>query len=378
MIIHFFQPELFNRTEQKTNPFFDPLIDVCRKNNIPYRVFISEKKASPNGYRNAAGNSWILVWPEILGFRLIKWFHLPSRLVWRSLGAVMNILTFGRYRADICITVAGVHMEILQGIAPRARLVDLQHGVIFPYHTGYFDKTGKLLPRLAENPQREYWLYGSGFRDVFFFNPQNRHFLASRVFIVGDLSGEKSVSFSTHKFSPNCNKLAISLQFKPDMGDDVNLDLKKSLRSFLENHQKLFADSGVQVFLRHHPRYCNCIDLTDVFADFPNLKSQQSRQARDMDQVFCHVTWTSTTVFEYAEAGIPTLFLSVASLYDNGIFSKCYHYPYENTCREIMEMPEEELKSYSEVLHSWYQQYYQPFDCRNVMELFRINQKTGD
>ena len=56
MRIHFFQPEQFNRTENKTNPFFDPLIEVCQHNNIPYKVFIAEKQQTRNGYGNKAGN----------------------------------------------------------------------------------------------------------------------------------------------------------------------------------------------------------------------------------------------------------------------------------------------------------------------------------
>lgn len=370
MRIHFFQPEQFNRTENKTNPFFDPLIEVCQHNNIPYKVFIAEKQQTRNGYGNKAGNSWNLVLPEILGFRLIKWFQLPSRLVWYIAGFIMNILTLGKYRADICITVAGIHLEILQGIAPKARLVDLQHGVIFPHHTGYFDSKGILQPLLQKSPQREYWLYGPGFKNIFFSNPENARFLNGKLHIVGALLQRETLKPQNHRFSSRCNELIISLQFKPDMSPYVNQKLKDSLNIFLAKHKELFIKNNIKVFLRHHPRFNNVVNLEDIYKDYPFLTELDRTEIYNVGHVFCHVAWTSTTVFEYTKAGIPTVFLSEESLYDNGIFGKYYKYPAPNlSVADILDFNDEQYAEHAAKLTEWYTRFYSSFDELNILKI---------
>ena len=368
MIIHFFQPELFNRTEQKTNPFFDPLIDVCRKNNIPYRVFIAEKKASPNGYRNAAGNSWILVWPEILGFRLIKWFHLPSRLVWRSLGAVMNLLTFGRYRADICITVAGVHMEILQGIAPRARLVDLQHGVIYPYHTGYFDKTGKLLPGLTENPQREYWVYGQGFKDIFLNNSQNScnyNFFKHKIFIVGNLLEQPP----QNKNIATKNTIVFSLQFTDSLSRKQMEHLAHDTVFLLEQLETHKIINKYKIVLKHHPRYQNCYDLSFLIKKFPWISYSNASTIDLISSAIFHITAYSTTAFEYALAGIPTLFFYDKENPEGQEFLTALHYNAVKTFDDMLDLlnNNRSYKNAADNVRNWARYYYQSNNYQSII-----------
>lgn len=373
MIIHFFQPELFNRTEQKTNPFFDPIIDVCRTNDIQYRVFIAEKKASPNGYRNAAGNSWILVWPEILGFRLIKWFHLPSRLVWRFLGAVMNLLTFGRYRADICITVAGVHMEILQGIAPRARLVDLQHGVIYHDHPGYFDSNGKLRQGLIENIQREYWLYGTGYKNVFFSNPENANILDNKVHIVGDVLGW-AVKNAKRNIGKK-NAFVFSMQLIETEGKIANIPFYHALEEFLQKVAEYKLHERYKVFLKYHPRHGN-IDITDILRHYPWAESIDYPTVELINCCVYHFTASSTVAFEYAANGIPTLFLNEKG---RAIFHQEFQYTAVKCWEDVfnaLKFPEI-MEKQCEDVKQWYQRFYCHFTEKNCIALLNSFAKNN-
>ena len=40
MKVVFIQPGQFLRTSRKTNPFFDPIIEVCQKNGIDWELYL--------------------------------------------------------------------------------------------------------------------------------------------------------------------------------------------------------------------------------------------------------------------------------------------------------------------------------------------------
>lgn len=370
MRIHFFQPEQFNRTENKTNPFFDPLIEVCQHNNIPYKVFIAEKQLTRNGYGNKAGNSWNLVLPEILGFRLIKWFQLPSRLVWYIAGFIINILTLGKYRADICITVAGIHLEILQGIAPKARLVDLQHGVIFPHHTGYFDSDGKLLPRLQENPQREYWLYGQGFKGVFLKNPYNHELLENKIFIVGNLLNRKVISLQTH----TRNSIVFSLQYTDSLSQEQMKCLTEDIADLLGKIQASDLNKRYQIIMKHHPRYQNCYDLSSLQQKYPWIIFSTTTTEKLIFVAKFHITAYSTTAFDYALKGVPTLFFYDGNNPEGKEFLEGLHYNAVKSFDDMLEQLNDHsaYERTSQAVIRWAQDFYAEVDREQLMRILNL------
>lgn len=367
MRVHFFQPAQFNRTADKTNPFFDPIIRVCERERIPYRVFCAERYRSGSGYGAKWGNSWILFLAEVLALRCVKWFKVSPQRSYRVWGWMANLLTFGHYRADVCITVAGMHLEILQGVAPKARLVDLQHGVIYSTHSGYFDKAGVLLPKLAENRQREYWLYGEGFWRVFLRRPENWALLEGRVHVVGDVV--RAGRCRQHPSKPK-TKILLAFQFTPDFPSPMLQQMKRLWEDFLDANRTVIEAEHLTVLIRHHPRFADVIDMSDWGSRYPWL----SVDARPMEEVLaetrCCVTINSTVVFDAAAEGVTTVLLDGTPLGWSNIFRDEYTYPFAETdLGTMMTLLRESPTIVSERLALWYNDYYTKFDEGRLLKL---------
>ncbi len=368
MRVHFFQPEQFNRTERSTNPFFDPIIAVCEREGISYRVFCAERHRSQSGYGERWGNSWVLFLAEVLALRCVKWFKVSPQLSFRVWGWMANLLTFGHYRADICITVAGMHLEVLQGVAPKARLVDLQHGIIYSTHSGYFDPDGVLLPLLAENRQREYWLYGDGYREVFLRNPKNLTLLDGKLHVVGDVLRKRGTE--AQPLGMRRNRVILAFQFTPDFDSETLLAMKCTWERFLDSNRGVVDSHGLEVLIRHHPRFSGVIDFSDWGVRYPWLKTDTRSLQDALGDALCCVTINSTVVFDAAAWGVPTVLLDGVPLGWPNIFLKEYGYPYA-TC-SMDELLRELSKSpigVSEVLSVWYNRFYAKFDGENVLRL---------
>jgi hypothetical protein len=88
------------------------------------------------------------------------------------------------------------------------------------------------------------------------------------------------------------------------------------------------TNKNVKIYLKHHPRFNNCIDISsfynyDFVLDSPN----------DINKCFelcsLHITEYSTMVFDGLSNGIPSLFTRFCSEFS--LFDKDYNFPYSNS-----------------------------------------------
>ena len=379
MKVYFFQPGQFNRTPQKTNPFFDPIIDVCKKHGITYRVWCMERHPGESGYGAHWGLSSCLFIYDIIALRFIKWFHLPERPVFKFFGWIANVLTLGRYRADICITVAGVHLELLQGIAPHARLVDLQHGVIGPGHEGYFENVWKLKGRLRNNLQREYWLYGEGFKSLFLREKDNRAFLKDRLYVIGDVLELRRGSGRSSDLNQNLRKsIVFSLQYTNSLSIRQMDALTDGLKSILQQIETMGIHRHYQVLFKHHPRYENCYDLTTLLERFPWVKVTCLSMNELVGMAFYHITAYSTTAFEYAAAGVPTMFYwDVVNPEGKRYFYDTFSYPIPSNVDIMFSLMNDcaTLCRCQEKVKKWYRRFYCRFSESKLERLLNISSR---
>ncbi len=382
MRVAFFQPFAFNRSPQRTNPFLDPLIAVCEEHGIEWKIFESAPKCSPSGYKNIR-SSWKLTLSEILGFRLIKWFHLPEPFVWRVMGALVNLVTWGEFRADICFVSAQVDLPPLQGVNPHGRLVDVQHGVIYSRHSGYFDQEQRLRAGLRVMPRVEFWLYGEGYRQCFFRNAQNAESLVGRVAIVGDLLGvSRSKALETQK-SRKKDALVFSLQFTDSLSREQLNAFLEDILEILGKMEQAHLNERYRILLKHHPRFGNCFDLSEIARRFPWAEISEEQTVDLIARACYHITAHSTTAFEYAAAGVPTLFFGDPLNPEwQEVFYKEYEYPlfggWETMCAALESG--EEMARQSKIVEAWQRRFYHPFSAEHAWELMThpLNRTKGE
>jgi len=373
MMVHFYQPDSFLRTRQKTNPFFDPIVRVCEENGIEYRIFLPHCPIDI-GYRKSlvSCTAWIsvignLIWKvaRIIGFR-------DPCSVYFAYAKVLRMLTVKRHTADIVISCGGALGYVLSRLYPDSRVVDLQHGVIFSRHSGYFDKTCRLTKLLRYMPNREFWVYGQGYADCFFKHPDNVKDLEGRVKVIGDVvrAGEKVEVDSCSGRDGERDVVVFSLQLTADLSREEMSASVAKMEEFFADFFNRFGDTYV-CYVKHHPRFNNVYDLSSFYARFPQVNETKKPWTELYDRMALHVTFNSTVTFDCASHGIPTFLVDLpsAKIIMRDFYKSDYNYPlFDKTVAEILEMPTKEVR---EIILKWYHDFYTPFSEANCLALLR-------
>ena len=372
----FYYPRHFNRSAQGTNPYFDPLIAVCERKGIPYRL-LEEPDNCTDKPRNPKAESavwflyFVLACRKLLPLRLWKSFDRRERFIGKWLGLV----TCGRWHAAIYITISNSMIEVLAGLNPGGRVYDMQHGVIHSTHSGYFNPDKTLLERFR-NTQIHQLVYGEGYARC--FRPEadsgGLSFLGNRVHVIGDVLNAGALSSRVSGKTDSRRSVVVSLQFvrgwSPKQQDDLITLLVNLLREIAvaDPHMKY------RVLLKHHPRFNNVVDLSHIVTRFP-FAEITTKALSDLALEACwHVTLHSTTAFEFAAYGVPTFFWVTREFPEvEALFINEYGYPSQPTgIAEALRMTEQEPEKYSAVcrdVKAWHDLFYSPFDEMVAMEI---------
>ena len=368
----FYYPQHFNRSKKGTNPFFDPLIDVCKKHNLKY-LLIEEPDKSTKSPRNPKAFKFDFWWSAIMLLRKLvpigffTAFHNREEFI----GKLIALFSLGKFKSKNYITISNSMVNLFSGLNSSSRVFDLQHGIIYSWHWGYFNKRGVLRAGLRD--KRIYFLlYGEGYANSFYYNAENQHYnISNRVKIIGDVlqNNNELIPLSGTKKAT----VLYSLQLTQDAGKELLEKQKKELIEFLESISDLFKRHHLTLLLKHHPRFNNAINIDEVNDRFAFVKFTIQPASELCKLIFLHLSQTSTTTFEYARVGIPTWFVSSTI---NGlgykIFMEEYAYPITgDTLEPLMEIylrDEETYLQHTQKVISWYQRFYSPFNPEVFLE----------
>lgn len=367
MKVHFFQDNSFFRTAKGTNPFFDPIIQVCEENGIEWKVFTYSPCAKcgyPSekvGYFGWYSAFMVWVWRVVhLVWRVEVW------QVWGLLGRLMRPFFRKRFEADLFITIAGNMSTALAGMFPKTRLVDLQHGIIHSAHLGYFQPDGRLKAFYRAHKQIELWRYGQGYVRCHLKHPANRADLEGRIKVIGDVFGHPPLPLK-----PGRNIIAFSAQLTGDFDASELAEMVRRMRDFFEKARTRFG-AGYRYVLKQHPRFNHC-DISALTAlgyleivDVPWLELYP--------EMAIHVTFSSTVCFDCASCGIPTYFLPY---YENAILDSRYYrddfaYPYfETTFADLLTAQATDAARMQRAIRQWYETCYTPFREETCLALLK-------
>lgn len=371
MKVAFFITPSFFRTANRTNPYFDPIIEVCTANGIEWDVWIPHSRVK-HGYPPDRVRSYRAL------DRGSVWFWRVVHCLWRAPAWKIN-LTFGRLvrklhlplfrdEYEVVITSAGLLADVLGGLLPHRRVVDVQHGVIYSGHQGYFDGKGLLLELHRKLRNREYWVYGPGFADCFFRNPDNRQYLGDRVKVLGAVHGAVQPTALTARIRKT---VAIAAQFTRDFSPTTLAQMKKLYEDFLDANVELRDE--VKFIFRQHPRYYGCIDLSDWRDRYPWLVMDDKRPWGDVfAEAVAIVTIHSTSAFDAAAYGVPTVFLDETRLGWPNVMKGDLGYPCPDlTLKGMLTMDEDGRRNIDAAVLKWYNDYYKPFSAANCLALLK-------
>lgn len=373
MRVFFFQPKAFNRTERRTNPFFDPIIKVCADNGIEYRIYQPYRK-NESGYAKMYSSKCLRKF-----VCMVKWLvrifteRFTEVEQERIAGRIWNWLTFGRYKADIYITIACEFSGVLRGINPHAKVVDVQHGLFCRQHWGYLNRDGTIADFLRQFPEREIWVAGEGYREILLQRPENREWVGEHVRVGGDFLGhELTQSWVDASDRDGC--ILFSLQLTGELTDDGNVKVFEQVRKVLRE----IKDGGVdcaKIVLRHHPRYKGFPDVAPLFEEFPGIRVSGDPLKTILEKTLIHVTLTSTTAFEAAAGGVPTYIprsYKECFLSEDFDWHEDFQYPFWNlSFGELMRLVRQSRQEVVDAMHNWFRKYYQPINESHILKLLR-------
>lgn len=363
----FCYPQNFNRSEDGTNPYMDTLMTTCQEANISYRVFELTEVGIPQPQNKDAVKLDFMYWHYVVLSKVMTMLfpamkkQRRCKLIYRFIDA----LTFRKFHVHRCVTIAGMMAEFFIVIHPQGIVYDLQHGIIYQGHPGYFEDDHVAKVFRPANSRIMVWgsLYRDSFKQYLSANEWN-----AKIHVVG----YPLVSGHPQNENGIKSKILISLQLTSDADREV---LKEMLRQIEEAIESL-KGSGLEVLLKHHPRFNGAIDLSGLYEKYPFAKETRATLQELAPNTFLHLTLNSTTCFEYANYKVPTYFIKDEILgTGRKIFKEMYKYPlyWDMSLEEVMKRIAviDNYKQDCAMVKAWYDNAYAPYNKEEVVRLLK-------
>jgi len=360
----FYYPQHFNRGKDNSNPYFEPLINSCKKNKLSYLLLqepavFGASKSLKNPSKQFLWFYFILCLRKLIPLFLFKSFEARERF----LGTLINIFSLGAYRAKNYITLSNSLGGVLRGISPEAKILDYQHGIITSSQEGFFTKEKKA-PDWIKSNQKEVLVYGEGFKAI--MKKTDPEYYKNKVFVIGHES-KKMQDFKEGK------NILVSLQILEN--ENVSFEWLQAQVNLLD---ELFEKYSIQencstIYLRHHPRSNKRFDLEKLY-QYSFVKDFDA--SSDSLEIGLHITFFSTSAFEFASLGIPTLFLYNEILpQGKDLFFEEFKYPFReiNTIEDWQKkLKESDRKIIKTEILTWYSLFYQEYDENEFIKVLKI------
>jgi len=374
----FVSSAFFNRGMDGENLLFKPMVECCKKNKLNYIVLEDTdlKGAYNNFNRNEKSIPFDFV--SLLQIILRKVYNLRHKkpitrdavyLREFKISKILKNLFFKKFHAKVYITLTWNNVTLWRTVSPSASIVDYQHGIISDGDEAHM-KDGHP-PKIKSANDVIALVYGDRFKRILIDNDKTGFYSEKNVINVGLYKNK--TSYSKKRIPVNNKKILFTLQITPDFSD------KKVNELYIDIVEKLIGDNAdflsknnYEIIFRHHPRFntmnCQDIILEHNFVSFDN----QTPMNDLLSTVSLHMTFHSTSVFEAAMMGLPTIFIDMHErLSPNEIFLKQYEYPcknwvirdYEDFIKVLTESEDKHTyNNYCNDVFQWSQELYHDFN----------------
>lgn len=361
-----YYPQHFNRSVDGTNPYFAPLVQLCKDSNLQYL-----EMEEPDGGTFQPRD------PQCMKADVFFWFVIVSRKllticnkkkvqvdVDKQVAKLIDLLTFHKLRAKCYITISNSMIDVLAEINPKGIAYDYQHGIIYNGHEGYFvEKDVVTLSHILVN--RRILLWGDMYKKCF-ITAQAPFSVKKQIKVVGYPITTDSIEQKERK------TIVICLQFRSEGSEELHANMHDMLCECLDVLKKY----NYKVLLKHHPRFNDVYDLSDIVQKYPFVEYTDSQMKELAEETFLQITWNSTTIFEYANFCIPSFLLTDERVdWGEATFYRQYYYPlYHNENLETVMKRLAFKESYKQdcaTVKDWYDSAYAPFDKNLMLKILK-------
>lgn len=348
----FYYPQHFNRGENKDNQLFKHLLLSCDRNSISYVVF-EEPDFTIKNNRNSKTTPFDFIYLVVILLRKLFSYEMNTQLKDQKIGSSIAKVFFRQFHFKNFITLSQSMLSVFRGINPSVMLYDLQHGII------HNNKKNYLVNGIAESNlvvnDANLLLCGESYQKILEINEKLDYFKNHTLVIGSNISYKSTI----HKeFNKN---ILITLQFTHDHTVKENAILLKELREFI-----LSIHADVNFYLKHHPRFNNEVDLSELLK-LSNVMIATVDINECLRLCSLHATTYSTSTFEAALLGIPTILL--ASENEFNYFQNEFDYPLNILIDELDSI--EFYQEKSKIIKDWAIAFYFPFNEQKFLNLLK-------
>jgi len=349
----FYSPQHFNRGSQDKNMYFMHVINACKEEGISYEIF-EEPDFSSSCNRNKNAIPFDFIFLLIIFFRKVFNSEMNDREKDIKIGGFLSKTFFRNITFNNVITISQSMVSIFRGIDEVCPIFDIQHGIVHPNKLNYLME-GHPDKNIKEN-NLQILLSGNSYKKLMIENDYSTYFKNSSHVIGGYITRD---ALRHDSFNSN---ILVSLQFTHDHSVNENAILLASV----ENLIRSTTDETINFYLKNHPRFNNEVNLTELFS-LNNVKLAPIDINDCFDLCSLQITAYSTSVFEAALKGIPTILVSPISKYN--YFKNYFSYPFSNTIQDFFN--QDFYKESSLQVQDWASSYYSDFDKKIFINLLR-------
>ena len=324
---------MFNRGENGENILFKPMIEYCKKNGLSYIVFEDPAFGTYIKY-NINEKSIPFDFITIIQIILRKIYHLKNKepsssddVYFRELkiSKFVKKFFFNKFQSKIYITLIWNNVTLWRSLNPTSCIVDYQHAFIQD-EEDYYMEDGRP-PRLKSDNNVVALVHGDRYKRILIDNDRTGFYSENNVKTVGI---NKTLN-SQKKTALNNKKILFTLELTPDYNKEVNDTYAQIVEKIINSNADFLAVNNYEIIFRHHPRYtpydCPDIKIEHQFVSFDNENFLPDL----LNDVSLHMTFHSTSAFDAAIIGIPTIFIDMLKeMSPNEMFLKQYKYPCKN------------------------------------------------
>ena len=336
----FYYPKHFNRGEDNQNLFLKPLFESCKKHNISYLVFEEpDRKSDKKKHKNSIPFDF----PFYL-ILLLRKFGFRDK----SSANILSFLFLRNLKFKNVIVLSQSLIEFFRGLNNEVRIFDMQHGIIHSNKESYISD-GKANSNISDS-NVQLLLFGNGFKEILDLTDNTNYYKKSSHVI-----GVERSKYFRH-FNPN-RMVLITLQITEDHTEKQNQEMLDEIIRIVDSNEDL------DFYIRNHPRFNNCIDISEL-----EKKTNKAPESLMECCALCsiHITEYSTTTFECAEFGIPTIFLKSLKE-DFNMFETDFKYPFDVELIDVVK----DYAKYSDEVISWRKKFYSDYDEDKFISLLK-------
>lgn len=298
----------FNRVNGK-NSFMAPIQADLNKANKPF-LFLEDTdlKGAYNKFpreESAAGFEFITFCLIVL--KKIGISHNSSI-------KILKVVFFRNLEYKYLINMAGYTLSLFSTMFPTRLHFELQHGLIFNNRDWW------MLNEWNKYQNCGILLHGQGFKEVLLSNKDYNRKNNSKLLIAG-INQKKILYYPVNQSRNIIFTEQITI-------DNTKLEINEYIeffRSILTRSAEFMKSNNINIYVKAHPRIPN--QVAHRYCEFDFIKDFNDLKKLESNALLAHLTFNSSSVFEFSLKGIPSILIDGLSRRDPAFLFDVYKMP---------------------------------------------------